>query len=479
MDQDADTILKNLSIHGPKTLDPMVVNQYGARQSAKDVMCYQCLFVIRCIDMLLLQRNRDMRIGFVGCGQVGQAILNALLESGFPGERMLVNTRMPEKLSALQSKGVSCSKECTNVLAAADVIILCIPPAQLMPVASAIRGKIKKRTTLISTIIGATETKLRQVFGVRKAMRCVVDMPSLISLGPPPVIRDDSNEHAKKRAIEYSDTVLDIAMVSMAQGSSTTSPPDPEEILPGEGEVTADQEDFVDDDEDYENFEERFAKKYAPGTKFMIRTMQSLAMQVLGWTPKQACRAAEYVVLDIRRKTLYVVDEEENEDENGPENEGREGDDKKKKKKAIVYRMHHDGTVSVEKRRKRGKKALKMKKKDNVDDGTLPSIVSGHQWVHYASPTNNNEMMDGGAAASSGVVLDERTGKPQKLKTSCWLPFVEELASAFQQVMKDDQIEGKSPTATPGATPGTPSGGKTRMLQAGGTPSPAQRTRKL
>jgi hypothetical protein len=398
MDSDADSLVKNLNLMGPSTLDQSMISQYGARASAKDVLCYQCLFMVRCIDQVLLQKQKELRIGFIGCGQIGSTILNALLESGFPGDRLSVTTRMPEKLGKrLQSKGVVCTKDSSQVVSASDVLILCIPPAQITPVASALRGRIKKRTTLISVLIGVTETKIRQIFGVRKVLRAIVDVSALVNLGPPPSSNEDDSEEDRQKAVEYSDAVLDIAMQSLAQGGTTTTTvANPEDILPPTGDENVNDDA---DEEPMEVFDERFAG-YAAGTKILVRSVQALAMSTLAFSQKQAMRAAEYIVLGVKRDPVADISSVQLPEEGEVGEEGEYDDEEQDESRGRAARAAMAAMAA-----------------------SCVSIVPGHQWVSYDGPQGGDDSFHEGFDGKNQGQVD--SSMPSI--TSHWLPFVEEV----------------------------------------------------
>jgi hypothetical protein len=57
MNADADGITKNLELTGVSTLDPRLQGIYNSRSDAQSVICYQCLFIARCVDSMFLLKN--------------------------------------------------------------------------------------------------------------------------------------------------------------------------------------------------------------------------------------------------------------------------------------------------------------------------------------------------------------------------------------------------------------------------------------
>ncbi|HVY73430.1 MAG TPA: pyrroline-5-carboxylate reductase [Puia sp.] len=98
------------------------------------------------------------KIGIIGGGNLGTAIAEGLVESGFvsPGH-ILITRRSVEQLSGLEQKGVLVSANNEDALRYANLIILAVKPFQVDDVLTRLRGHFKKdRHVLVSVITGVS-----------------------------------------------------------------------------------------------------------------------------------------------------------------------------------------------------------------------------------------------------------------------------------------------------------------------------------
>ena len=96
------------------------------------------------------------KIGIIGGGNLGMAIAEGLIQSGFikPGH-ILITRRSVEKLHELERKGVMVSANNADALDYAGLVILSVKPFQVEEVLTKLKGSFKKgKHILISVITG-------------------------------------------------------------------------------------------------------------------------------------------------------------------------------------------------------------------------------------------------------------------------------------------------------------------------------------
>jgi pyrroline-5-carboxylate reductase len=96
------------------------------------------------------------KIGIIGGGNLGTAIAEGLIQSGFitPGH-ILITRRSVDQLNALERKGVMVSANNEDALNYAELIVLAVKPFQVNEVLSKLRGNFKKgKHILISVVTG-------------------------------------------------------------------------------------------------------------------------------------------------------------------------------------------------------------------------------------------------------------------------------------------------------------------------------------
>jgi pyrroline-5-carboxylate reductase len=102
------------------------------------------------------------KIGIVGGGNLGMAIAEGLIQSGFinPGH-ILITRRSIDQLNALERKGVMVSTHNEDALNYAGLIILAVKPFQVNDVLTKLKGSFKKgKHTLVSVITGVSIQQL-------------------------------------------------------------------------------------------------------------------------------------------------------------------------------------------------------------------------------------------------------------------------------------------------------------------------------
>ena len=102
------------------------------------------------------------KIGIIGGGNLGMAIAEGLIQSGFinPGH-ILITRRSVDQLHALERKGVMVSANNEDALNYAGLIMLAVKPFQVNEVLSKLKGSFKKgKHILVSVVTGVSIQQL-------------------------------------------------------------------------------------------------------------------------------------------------------------------------------------------------------------------------------------------------------------------------------------------------------------------------------
>ena len=102
------------------------------------------------------------QIGFIGGGNMAQAIIAGLLNSGRSSSDILVSDPNPACRSALSAIGVSCSEQSGPVIAQADLIVLAVKPQIMDAVLAELSPFLKATHIIISIAAGITIGNIRQ-----------------------------------------------------------------------------------------------------------------------------------------------------------------------------------------------------------------------------------------------------------------------------------------------------------------------------
>jgi pyrroline-5-carboxylate reductase len=117
---------------------------------------------------LLNQTNMgEQRIAIIGGGNLGTAIAEGLLNSGFSRpEHLIITKRNIKTLARFEEKGVLVSDCNQEAVRFADVVILAVKPFQVAAVLEDIKGVLEqKRHLLVSVVTGITNRKIQDLVG--------------------------------------------------------------------------------------------------------------------------------------------------------------------------------------------------------------------------------------------------------------------------------------------------------------------------
>lgn len=118
------------------------------------------------------------RIGIIGLGNMGEAILKSLL-SGTAGKANLIcaETKADRARYIEKTYGVKCFKKPEEAARKADQVILAVKPQDSKPVIQAIAPFLDDRKVLISIMAGITTSSILSVAG--KPIRIIRVMPNM------------------------------------------------------------------------------------------------------------------------------------------------------------------------------------------------------------------------------------------------------------------------------------------------------------
>lgn len=136
----------------------------------------------------------DKVIGFIGAGNMGQAMAGGILSSGIvKAENIIFSDISQENLKKAYKKyGVKTSN--SNILTASmsNFIILSVKPNMYQNVIDEIKDYIKPETVVITIAAGITLEKLKAMFGKNvKTVRTMPNTPAMVGKGMTAVIPNE------------------------------------------------------------------------------------------------------------------------------------------------------------------------------------------------------------------------------------------------------------------------------------------------
>ncbi len=122
------------------------------------------------------------KIGFVGAGNMGEALAKGLLTSGvFTSDQIIMSDVIQERLHLLSSLyGVKTTLKNKEVVKSSDLIVLALKPNMIGRVISEIKGGLTSKKVLISIAAGITTSYISEA--IKKKMKIVRVMPNTPAL---------------------------------------------------------------------------------------------------------------------------------------------------------------------------------------------------------------------------------------------------------------------------------------------------------
>lgn len=146
---------------------------------------------------------KSQKIGFLGAGNMAQAMIKGLVEGGIPARNIYVTNRTPGKLQKLQENfGVQPLNSNDELIDICDIVILAVKPQDLLNALEPVSRAFDENTVVISVAAGIRMDKLeRYIHGARLA-RVMPNTPSLIGRGVIGYLLNDDDDNALNSTVE-------------------------------------------------------------------------------------------------------------------------------------------------------------------------------------------------------------------------------------------------------------------------------------
>jgi len=144
------------------------------------------------------------QIGFIGGGNMAQAIVAGLLNGGCSSSNILVSDPNPACRDALSTLGVSCFEQSGPVVAQADLIVLAVKPQIVNTVLAQLSQTLQETQIIISIAAGITISSIRQQLNnaPNPIVRVMPNTPALIGQGISALASDSPLDGTTKTAVQ-------------------------------------------------------------------------------------------------------------------------------------------------------------------------------------------------------------------------------------------------------------------------------------
>ncbi len=140
---------------------------------------------------------KDKKVAFLGAGNMGEAIIKGLLQTGLvPAESIAATDARADRLQQMVAQyGIRAAASNPALVAEADVVILAVKPQIMRPVLKEIAGAVDRGKLLISVAAGVPVATLREGLGKpARLIRVMPNTPALVLEGVTAISRAEGLE---------------------------------------------------------------------------------------------------------------------------------------------------------------------------------------------------------------------------------------------------------------------------------------------
>lgn len=140
---------------------------------------------------------KGKKVGFVGAGNMGEALIKGLVESSLvPAEAIVIaDSRAARAQQIAEQYGVRAAADNTALVREADVVILAVKPQIMAPVLREIMPALTNRPLLVSIAAGVSTATIQAVLGkYPRLIRVMPNTPALVLEGATAIARSEELE---------------------------------------------------------------------------------------------------------------------------------------------------------------------------------------------------------------------------------------------------------------------------------------------
>ncbi len=147
------------------------------------------------------EHMKDLQIAFIGGGNMAEALVAGLINSGHPKEKLTVTDVRQERLDSLKdSYGVQVNRDNSAAVSQADVVVLAVKPQMMAGAASGVAAHLKQDATVISIAAGVGIASIKGYLGRDDAavVRVMPNTPALVGAGMSVLFTDAEALHHER-----------------------------------------------------------------------------------------------------------------------------------------------------------------------------------------------------------------------------------------------------------------------------------------
>lgn len=128
------------------------------------------------------QKSISGKVGILGAGRLGEALMSGLLRSGAAApDQIRATVRSPAKAEQLAEKhDVAVTTKSAEVADWADIVVVAVKPQSLDTLLSEIAGRVHPGELVISVVAGVPTARFEQALGEVHVVRVMTNVPVLV-----------------------------------------------------------------------------------------------------------------------------------------------------------------------------------------------------------------------------------------------------------------------------------------------------------
>ena len=141
----------------------------------------------------------NCNIGFIGGGNMAQALIGGLISRGLPATRITVSDPLEKIRQSLQEKDVCVTDDNAVAIKDADIVVLAVKPQVLAALLKSLHGQFSDKL-IISIVAGAEIQTIADLTGTERIVRVMPNTPALVQTGAHGIFATDAVD-AKDREL--------------------------------------------------------------------------------------------------------------------------------------------------------------------------------------------------------------------------------------------------------------------------------------
>lgn len=146
--------------------------------------------------------ENDMRIGFIGAGNMGKAIIGGIIKNG-GNDTLIVYDKSEEGLKAVcREPRAKRAESNSSVASESNILFLAVKPNVLYSVIDEIKDSVAEDTVVVSIAAGQSIEKIENAFGRKiKLIRVMPNTPALVGEGMAALCRNANTTDEEMRTV--------------------------------------------------------------------------------------------------------------------------------------------------------------------------------------------------------------------------------------------------------------------------------------